>query len=69
MTLIFLYQDYKQQPSIKQNDVFENVLCDVYECKAFGRTFLKYKPVQNELLDINNSDSTGDIDSTATDEI
>lgn len=67
MSLIFVYQSYTQQPSLTQDDVFENVLCNVFEGKAFGKTYLKFIPA-NELLDSTDSDSTGSTDSTISDE-
>jgi len=44
-------------------------LCNVYEAKAFGKTYLKFKPVRDEHLDNSDSDSAGDIDTVATDEV
>lgn len=67
MKYIFIYQSYVQQPSLTQNDVFENVLCNVYEGKAFGKTYLKFIPA-NELLDTTDSDSTGSTNTTISDE-
>lgn len=69
MKMIFISQGYKQLPSKTQENVFENVLCDVFEMHAFGRIFLKYKPLTDELLDTSDSNSTGDIDSTGTEQI
>jgi len=69
MTYIFVYQSYTQQTSLTQDDVFENVLCNVFEGKAFGKTFLKFIPVTNELLDTTDSDSVGDSDTIAPDQV
>jgi len=69
MKYVFVYQCYIQQFSLTQEDVVENVLCNVYEAKAFGKTYLKFKPVRDEHLDNSDSDSAGDIDTVATDEV
>ncbi len=69
MSLIFVYQSYVQQPCLTQDDVFENVLCNVFEGKAFGKPYLKFIHVTNESLDTTDSDSAGDIDTIATDEV
>lgn len=63
---IFVYQGYTQQPSETNDDTVITVLCDVFESKAFGKTFLIFKPVNNELLDNSDSDNTGDVDSSDT---
>lgn len=65
---IFVYQGYTQQPSETNDDTVITVLCDVFESKSFGKTFLIFKPVNNELLDTSDSDSTGDVDSTDTEQ-
>lgn len=69
MSLVFISQGYTQQPSKTQFDVFENVLCNVFQGKAFGKTYLKFIPITDELLDTSDSDSTGNINSTSTEQI